>query len=125
MSLVAAFGDQVLGHVAFSPVTVDGVEIGLGLGPLAVCADRRRGGVGARLVRLGLASARDAGAGLVVVLGDTRYYSRFGFEPARRYRLSDEYEGGDHFQVIELVPGAIPAGGGLVRYSPELGALEP
>jgi putative acetyltransferase len=113
----------VIGHVAFSPVSVDGVPLGLGLAPVAVLPDCRQRGVAARLVREGLELCRQGGTGLVVVLGDPRYYSRFGFEPAERLALHDEYQGGDAFQAIELVRGTVPPEGGLVRYSPVFAAL--
>jgi putative acetyltransferase len=41
VSLVATEGDRIVGHVAFSPVTVDGRSDGwFGLGPVAVAPDR-------------------------------------------------------------------------------------
>lgn len=123
LSLAAIEGDQVVGHVAFSPVTVDGTPLGLGLGPVAVRPGSRRRGVAARLIREGLDLCRRDAAGLVVVLGDSRYYGRFGFVPARRLALSDDYAGGDAFQALELVRGAVPAAGGRVRYSPVFAAL--
>jgi putative acetyltransferase len=123
ISLVADEEGAVIGHIAFSPVTIEGATRGLGLAPVAVRADRRRRGVGERLVRDGLSLCRNAAVGLVVVLGDPRYYTRFGFEAARRLELRDEYQGGDAFQAVELIPGTIPPGGGLVRYCPEFGAL--
>jgi putative acetyltransferase len=120
ISLVGVAGGAVIGHVAFSPVTVEGATLGLGLGPVTVHADWRRRGLGARLVRDGLSLCRNAAVGLVVVLGDPRYYARFGFEPARRLELRSEYaDAGDAFQAVELVPGTIRPGGGLVRYSSE------
>ena len=61
--------------------------------------------------------------GLVVVLGDPRYYARFGFEAARRHELRDEYQAGDAFQAVELVNGTIRPGGGLVRYCSEFAKL--
>ena len=39
------------------------------------------------------------------------------------FGLSDEYGGGDAFQVLELVPGTLPVGAGLVRYAPEFAAV--
>jgi putative acetyltransferase len=123
ISLVAMERDRVIGHVGFSPISVDAVPLGLGLAPVAVLPDSRRRGVAARLVREGLALCRQASTGLVVVLGDPRYYARFGFEPAERLALHDEYQGGDAFQAIELVPGTVPAEGGLVRYSSVFAAL--
>jgi putative acetyltransferase len=66
----------------------------------------------------------EAGCGFVVVLGDPAYYRRFGFRPARSFGLSDEYGGGDAFQALELREGAIPPGGGVVRYAPEFPETE-
>jgi putative acetyltransferase len=123
ISLVAIERDQVIGHVGLSPVTLDGAPLGLGLAPVAVRPDCRRRGVAARLIREALELCGKGPTGLVVVLGDPRYYGRFGFEPGRRLALADEYEGGDAFQAIELVRGTVPAEGGLVRYAPEFAAL--
>ena len=126
VSLVAAEedgGGKVVGHVAFSPVTTPTDATGAGLGPIAVAAPRRRQGVAAELVRAGLAACRDAGFDWVVVLGDPRYYGRFGFRPAAEFGLSDEYRGGPAFQAIQLVEGALPINAGLVRYAPEFASL--
>lgn len=80
LSLVAAEGGQVVGHAAFSPVTIEG-EAGLwfGLGPLSVEPRRQRQGIGTSLVRTGLARLTAIGAEGCVVLGDPAYYGRFGF----------------------------------------------
>ena len=119
LSLVAEDAGGLLGHVGFSPMT--GLGGGLGLAPLAVHAGHRRRGVGAALARAGLAACARLGARFVVVLGDPAYYGRFGFAPAHRWGLRGEYGGGDAFQALELVPGAIRAG--LIRYAPEFAAL--
>jgi putative acetyltransferase len=121
VSLVACAGGRVIGHVAYSPLDRQG---GLGLAPLAVLPAWQRRGVGGVLARAGLEAARAAGAGFVVVLGSPAYYGRFGFGPASRHGLRDAYGGGDAFQVLELQPGALPAGAGLVAYAPEFAALE-
>ncbi len=77
---MAADGQQVVGHIAFSPVTIDGRDLGwYGLGPLAVHPDRQRLGIGALLVRTGLDLLRDQAAQGCVLLGDPLYYARFGF----------------------------------------------
>jgi putative acetyltransferase len=118
LSLVAVDGGEVVGHVAFSPVTVDGEEAsGMGLAPVAVHPDRQRQGVGTRLTLEGLAECRSAGLAFVVVLGWPAYYSRFGFQPASEFRLTSVYDAGDAFQVLELRPGGLPPAGGLVRYA--------
>ncbi len=81
VSLVAVVDDEVVGHIAFSPVTIDGAEIDwYGLGPVSVRSDRQKKGIGGILIREGLARLAQAGARGCVVLGDPAYYKRFGFE---------------------------------------------
>ena len=58
-----------------------------------------------------------------MVLGEPAYYARFGFMAASHWQLHDEYAGGAAFQALERRPGAIPPGGGLVRYAPEFALL--
>ncbi len=75
-------------------------------------------------MRAGLAACRSAGFAWAVVLGSPAYYARFGFRPAAAAGLADEYAGGPAFQCMELTPGGLPIGPGLVRYAPEFGSLE-
>ena len=72
LSLVATLdGDALVGHVAFSPVSIDGAHDGwFGMGPVAVWPECQRRGVGSRLVREGLERLRECGARGVVVLGN-------------------------------------------------------
>ena len=121
VSLVATDEGGVVGHVAFSPVTVNAEPGGRGLAPVAVLEKHRRQGIAARLIRAGIAKCRDQGCGYLVVLGDPSYYGRFGFVPAPTHGLQDEYGGGDAFQVLPLVDGALPRG--LVRYAAAFGQL--
>lgn len=87
ISLVATEGASIVGHVAFSPVTIDGAHGGwFGLGPVAVHPAWQGRGVGRELIEAGLAKLQDRGALGCVVLGDPAYYARFGFraDPALR-----------------------------------------
>jgi len=80
LSLVGIIGNCIVAHVAFSPVTISGRDTGwLGLGPVAVHMGHRRHGYGASLIREGLRRIHSQGARGCVVLGDARYYARFGF----------------------------------------------
>ncbi len=80
ISLVAANDGTIVGHVAFSPVMIDGIHDGwFGLGPVSVNPNYQREGVGAALIEAGLADLRREGAKGCVVLGDPDYYRRFGF----------------------------------------------
>lgn len=122
VSTVAVVKGEVVGHVAFSPVTLQGEAdggTGVGLAPIAVNEAFRCQGIAASLVREGLGACRAAGYGWAVVLGDPHYYARFGFHPATSFGLYDEYGGGDAFQAMELVANSIPRNAGLVRYAPE------
>lgn len=110
-------GGQVVGHVLFSPVHVDGLAdtTGLGLAPLAVHPDHQRSGVGTQLTEAGLHRARLLGHGFVVVLGHPTYYPRFGFRPASQLGLRYSADVPDDvFMALELRKGALPAseGGG-------------
>jgi putative acetyltransferase len=71
---------EIVGHIAFSPVTMGGQATRwFGLGPLSVLPARQRQGIGTRLVEAGLDELRCGAAAGCVVLGDPRYYERFGF----------------------------------------------
>ncbi|MFV0444275.1 MAG: GNAT family N-acetyltransferase [Planctomycetaceae bacterium] len=119
ISLVARADDRIVGYVAFSPVTVESGETGIGLAPVAVPADYRQRGIATELIRAGLAYCEAMEFGWTVVLGDPAYYGRFGYRAASSFGLSDSYGGGDAFQVLELRPEAAPRGAGLVQYARE------
>lgn len=81
LSLVAEDDGVIVGHVAFSPVTIDGVHAGwFGLGPISVRADRQRRGIGKALIARGLELLRARGAAGVALIGNPDIYSRAGFE---------------------------------------------
>jgi putative acetyltransferase len=126
IALVAEDASSIVGHILFSPVALEPLAgtVGLGLGPVAVLPDHEKHGVGRRLIQNGLAECRAWGAGFVVVLGDPPYYGRFGFEPAEKYGLRNEYGAGEAFMVFELNSGALPPPGTLVKYAPEFSVLQ-
>ena len=103
VSLVAERSDQVIGHVAFSPVQFsDGSDHWYGLGPVAVLPELQHQGVGKALINSGLASLRSLGAAGCVVLGDPNYYGRFGFKS----RPECIFEGvpAEYFQSLTFGP---------------------
>jgi putative acetyltransferase len=126
VSLVADDAGAIVGHALFSPVTLDGnpaLRL-MGLGPMAVAPARQRSGIGAALVREGLAACARTGIAGVVVLGHPEYYPRFGFVPASRFGIGSEYDAPDEaFMAIELVAGTLAAATGTVRYHPAFGAV--
>ena len=80
VSLVAEVDGQVVGHVAFSPVTLsDGSADWYGVGPLAVSPEVQNRGIGTALMHAGLAAVRKLGGQGCVLVGDPAFYARFGF----------------------------------------------
>ena len=122
VSLVATLENEVVGHVLFSPVHVESIR-GVGLAPLAVRPEHQRKGIGAALIEAGIQACRSAGHGYAVVLGDPRYYERFGFRRASAAGLENEYGVDEEFMVLHLEPGALRAIRGVVRYGPEFALL--
>ncbi|MGH7002344.1 MAG: GNAT family N-acetyltransferase [Alphaproteobacteria bacterium] len=90
LSLVAVEAGEPVGHIAFSPVTIDGRDAGwYGLGPVAVRPDCQGKAIGSGLIREGLAQLAALGAGGCVLLGAPAYYGRFGFKAEPDLRLAD------------------------------------
>lgn len=122
LSLVAVWDDAIVGHVLFTPVAV-GAGRAVALGPLAVAPERQGEGVGSALVREGLLRLGGLGHGAVIVLGEPRFYRRFGFVPASVYGVRwDRAVPDEVFMALELEPRAL-AGGGTVRYLRQFDAL--
>jgi putative acetyltransferase len=80
ISLVAEVDRKVVGHIAFSPVDIsDGSHNWYGLGPISVLPAFQKKGVGKSLIHEGLALLKTLGAQGCVLVGDPKYYERFGF----------------------------------------------
>lgn len=88
LSLVAEAHGEVVGHVGFSPITIDSQACGwYGLAPLAVAPGMQNQGIGRALVLDGLRRLRKSGAHGCVVLGEPDYYAHFGFHVSEDLRL--------------------------------------
>ena len=123
LSLVAELGDQVVGHIVFSPLTFEPSqprETGVALGPLAVRPEFQRQGIGSKLAKSGLEACRRLGYGSVFLFGNPSYYSRLGFRPARTYGITPPGPATDAFQALELREGALAGVSGTAYESEEL-----
>jgi putative acetyltransferase len=81
VSLVAEVDGRVVGHVAFSPVTMsDGTQGWYGLGPVSVLPEYQRQGIGKALIREGLSRLKSLKARGCCLVGHPEYYRQFGFE---------------------------------------------
>jgi len=116
---VAVEGDDVVGHVLFSPAEIGDVR-GMGLAPMAVSPDRQRHGIGSELVHAGLAKLEARGCPFVIVLGHPEYYPRFGFERASARGIRCQWDVPDEaFRILVLDEAAVEGVTGLARYRPE------
>src|SRR5690606_33265603 len=80
ISLVAVTGDNLVGHVAMSPVRISSGDQGwFGLGPVSVLPDWQRRGIGSLLIDTALDQLKVRNAAGCVVLGEPDLYQRFGF----------------------------------------------
>jgi putative acetyltransferase len=81
LSLVAEADDRVVGHIAFSPVTIsDGTKDWYGLGPVSVLPIYQRKGIGKALIQEGLSRLKNLNAKGCCLVGHPQYYRKFGFE---------------------------------------------
>jgi putative acetyltransferase len=80
ISLVAEIDERIVGHIAFSPVTISDNSTGwYGLGPVSVLPDYHRQGIGTSLVNEGLSLLKELGGQGCTLVGDPKFYQRFGF----------------------------------------------
>jgi putative acetyltransferase len=124
LSLVAEDQGQVVGHIFFSPVTIEwsgAVIKGMGLAPMAVRPDRQKQGIGSRLVKAGLEILENQGYAYIIVVGHPGYYPKFGFEPASNYNLTCQWEGvpDEAFMIVVNDPSVLDGVTGVARYRDE------
>jgi putative acetyltransferase len=124
LSLVALQDEKIIGHILFSPVTIEGHHgflEGMGLAPMAVLSEFQRQGVGSMLIRAGIEILKKSGCPFIIVLGHPEYYPRFGFEPASRYRIRSQWEGvPDHaFMILWLEKSRMNHVSGVAKYRDE------
>lgn len=102
LSLVAEEDGRLVGHVVCTRASL-GDTAALGLGPLGVLPSHQKSGVGSALMHAVLGAADALNEPVVVLLGHTDYYPRFGFEPAARLGIeAPDPAWGEHFQARTL-----------------------
>ena len=123
LSLVALEGNRIVGHVLFTPASIEtpaGTIQAVALGPMAVLPGYQGQGIGRLLMHAGLEACRQDGHGVIVVLGHPEYYPRFGFQPASQFKIRSEFDVPDEaFMLLELQPGAAKKLSGTFHYQPE------
>ena len=120
VSLVAIDHSSIIGHVMLSIMKAPFQA--LGLAPVSVRPDRQVSGIGSSLVREALARAKLRGWDAVFVLGDPRFYRRFGFSSEQARGFTSAYAG-PHFMVLPM-RNSLPTTTGCIAYDAAFAALE-
>jgi putative acetyltransferase len=124
LSLVATLNDRVVGHIMYSPLSIDGKLRGAALGPMAVLPERQRQGIGSKLIEAGNRKLKDAGCPFIIVVGHAGYYPRFGFRPASEHGIKCQWDvPNDVFMLLVLDHAKMKAVSGLARYRHEFSSV--
>lgn len=126
ISMVASINNKIVGHICFSPVSIENDEQAnfWGLAPMAVLPEFQNQGIGSKLIKEALKTCAEKGIDAIFVLGHPEYYPRFGFETAKKRGFICEYPVDDeHFMVLELKKDALHGKHGLVKYISQFAEL--
>jgi putative acetyltransferase len=125
LSLMALYDGNVVGHVVFSAMTIDGAAgvTAFALGPIGVLPDYQGQQIGAALIYEGLEVCRRAKIDVVFLLGHADYYPRFGFVPARERGFTCAYDVPDEaWMMYVLNSEALQGVSGMVYFAPAFDA---
>lgn len=123
LSQVAELDGEIVGHAAYSLVTVTdaGNEYWFpALGPIGVVPPLQKRGIGKALIEAGFLAVQEAGFGLLFLVGHPRYYPRFGFQPAQPLGFTSDYvtdpQSHAHFMVRVFDDSLVGEARGHMRY---------
>lgn len=126
LSIVAVQGEEVIGHIFFSPASIGGEGValevsGMGLAPMAVYPRCHGQGIGSLLIHTGIKMLKEKGCPFIIVLGYPEYYPRFGFERASRYGIHSQWSEvpDEAFMILILNKTAMVGASGVARYRKE------
>lgn len=127
LSLVAVIDEKVVGHILFTPITVNvGGEVprGVALGPLSVSPSHHGKGIGSALSKQGLDICREMGYEIAIVYGHPSYYPKFGFKLMAECDFSVLRDiPKEKCLIAELKEGILKGKQGTVQYLPDFNKL--
>ena len=105
LSLVAELDNKTIGYIMFSHIDLIGEKVTkvLSLAPIAILPQYQNRGMGSLLVEAGLKIAENTASPMVIVLGDCKFYSRFGFKPAIDYGIQSDFNVPDEAFMVRLL----------------------
>lgn len=118
IALVAEADARIAAYAMLSTMTAP--LKALGLGPVATAANARKQGLASAVIVEGLARARMAGWEACFVLGNPRFYGRFGFRADLAAGFDCAYAG-PNFMAMALQPDGLPVTTGRVAYAKAFG----
>jgi predicted N-acetyltransferase YhbS len=126
LSRVAEIRGNVVGHIIFSSVRIEGNEelTACILAPLAVLKDYQKQGVGQKLIEHGLRALEERGTDIVLVLGDPGYYARAGFVAGHKIEPPYKLDYSGAWMARELEPGTLAGAKGVARCASSLASPE-
>ena len=125
LSLVAEEDGEIIGHILFSRIQIEGSGTALpvvALAPMCVSSVHQRKGVGGALIQQGSRMLKQRGENAIFVVGHKGYYPKFGFSAEMARQFESEYSG-DSFFAHELQPGWAEGKAGTVVYPEAFGRL--
>lgn len=126
LSMVALIDDKVVGHAMLSAAFIEKasserIEI-LALAPVAVHPDFQNKGIGKKLVNSLLAFTEVRFGEIyrgIIVLGDNKYYSKFGFVPASQFGVCAPFKCEEKdFMAMPILSNGLSNCQGEVVYPP-------
>ena len=126
LSLIAEENNQIIGHILFTPVTIENSQERNGyiLAPLAVSKEKQRSGIGKQLISTGLKMLKEWGVEYVLVLGDPAYYALSGFHTDHQIKPPYDLPYPEAWMGQELKPGVLQKHKGTVACADALNKRE-
>jgi putative acetyltransferase len=124
LDLVAERDGRIIGHIVYTRAVIKNdkgrEKKVICFGPVSVLPSLQKQHIGSALIEHSLAIARKMGFPSVLIYGDPRYYSRFGFRCAEKYDIKT-FDGKYAIALLalELKPGALKKTPGRFIESPD------
>lgn len=118
LSLVALENEKILGHIMFTKIQI-GEETGLALAPLSVLPEYEKKGIGKALIKKGHEIAKEMGYSIIIVLGHSGYYTKFGYEKASDYKIYPPFKVPDEAFMVHFLKEYISKNKCIVEYASE------
>ena len=111
LDFVAVFNNQVVASIVYAQTRIinsDKTYSVLTFGPISVLPAYQHKGFGSKLINHTKILAKEMGYKAIIIYGDSKYYSRFGFKESKHYNITDK-AGNSHpaLLVLELYPNAL------------------